>query len=188
MFNEEINELFYSLQNQLVAYTTQREPIWEDISVRQAQASMSQQHSGWGTYDNFSYVSQQAYNFERGNYFNNNAGYFSQPHNKIQSYYFLGWGTYDNFFYGNPSMQNQESSSSYYQEQIRKLSNEELFLALKKEIKKDKDALEMRWPNKETNMEANMETMMDANLIANIETNYINNSKEMCVVMDRIAI
>ena len=85
-------------------------------------------------------------------------------------------------------MKNQESSSSCYQEQIRKLSNEELFLALKKEIKKDKDTLEMRWPNKETNMEANMETMMDANLIANIETNYINNSKEMCVVMDRIAI
>ena len=46
----------------------------------------------------------------------------------------------------------------------------------------------MRWPNKETSMEANMETKMDANMIANSVTNYINNSKEMCAIMDSIAI
>ena len=38
-------------------------------------------------------------------------------------------------------MQSQESSSSYHQEQIRQPSEDELFLALKEEIKKDKDAL-----------------------------------------------
>ena len=38
-------------------------------------------------------------------------------------------------------MHSQESSSFYYQEQFRKPSDEELFLALKEEIKNDKDAL-----------------------------------------------
>ena len=65
----------------------------------------------------------------------------------------------------------KESSSFYYQEQFRQPFDDELFLALKEEIKKDKDALEMRWPN--------METKMDANMIANIGTNCININKEM---------
>ena len=113
-----------------------------DIVTRYAQAS----------------VSQQAYNFEGVNYFNNNASYFSQPHNITPSYYHSSWETYDSFSYGSPSMQSQESSSSYYQEQIRQTSGEELFLTLKEEIKMDKDVLEMQWLNEETDMERNMET------------------------------
>ena len=59
---------------------------------------------------------------------------------------------------------------------------------MKEETEKDKDALEMRWPNKETNMEANMETKMDANMIDNIETNYKNINRETGAILDRIAI
>ena len=44
-------------------------------------------------------------------------------------------------------MRNQESSSSYYQEQFQQLSNEELFRSLKEEIKKDNEALELRLLN-----------------------------------------
>ena len=40
-------------------------------------------------------------------------------------------------------MQPQESSSSFYQEQFLQPSEEELFIALKEEIKKDKESLEM---------------------------------------------
>ena len=61
MSNEEINELFYNLQKEFASRVAQREPTWEDILSRQAQASMS----------------QQAYNFERANYFNNNSVYFT---------------------------------------------------------------------------------------------------------------
>ena len=61
-------------------------------------------------------------------------------------------------------MRSQESSSSYYQEQIRKPSEEELFLALKEEITKDKEALEMRLSNMETKMDAKMIVDMDTNL------------------------
>ena len=85
-------------------------------------------------------------------------------------------------------MQSQESSSFNYQEQIKQPFKEELFLALKEEIKNDKDSLEMQWPNKETNMIANMETKMDANMIANIETDCMNINKERCPIIDRIAI
>ena len=53
-------------------------------------------------------------------------------------------------------MRSQEISSSYYQEQFWKPSIEEQFLALKEEIKKDKDALKMRLPIMETKMDANM--------------------------------
>ena len=101
-------------------------------------------------------TSQQAY-FEGANYFNSN-----------------------DFSYGNPIMRSQESSSSYYQEQFRQPSDEELFLALNEKIKKDKDALEIQWPN--------METKMDANMIANNGISCININKEMCSIMDRIAI
>ena len=41
-------------------------------------------------------------------------------------------------------MQSQRSSSSNYQEQFRKPSDEDLFLALKEEIKRDNEALEMK--------------------------------------------
>ena len=126
--NEEMDELFYTLQKEFASRVTQRAPSWEYIVERQAQASMS----------------QQAYNLEGVNYFNNNVGYFYQPHNYMTSYYHPGWGSYDNFSYGNPIMQSQEGSSSYYQEQIKKPSDEELFLALKEEIKRDNDALKMR--------------------------------------------
>ena len=72
-------------------------------------------------------------------------------------------------------MQSQESSSFYYQEQIKQPSDEELFLALKEEIKKDRDTLEMRWPN--------METKMVAKMIANMDTNLKNLNREMYVIM-----
>ena len=77
-------------------------------------------------------------------------------------------------------MQSQESSSSYYQEQFRKPSEEELFLALKEEIKKDKEALEMQLKNIELKVEANM--------IANIDTNLTNLSREMYAIMERTTI
>ena len=127
MSDEAINEFFYTLQKHYASHTTQRESTWENFAPMQAQAS----------------VSQQAYNFEGVNYFNNNEGYFSQPQNITPSYNYSGWGTYDNFSYGNPMMKCQESSSSNYQEQIKQLSEEKLFHALKEEIMKDKEALEM---------------------------------------------
>ena len=74
MSTEEINELFYNLQKEFASRVVQREPIWEDILPRQGQTS----------------TSQQAYNFRGVNYFNNNAGYFSQLHNMMPSYYQLG--------------------------------------------------------------------------------------------------
>ena len=74
-------------------------------------------------------------------------------------------------------MLSQESSSSYYLEQFRQPSIEEKFLSLNEEIKKDKDALEMRLPI--------MKTKMDANMIANINTNLINLSREMYAIMGR---
>ena len=77
-------------------------------------------------------------------------------------------------------MQSQESSSSNYQELIRQPSDEELFLALKEEIKKNKDALEMQCPN--------METKMGAKMITDIDTNLTNLNIEMCVIMDRTTI
>ena len=61
MSDEVINELFYTLQKEFSPCIIQREPTWEDISARQAQASLS----------------QQDFNFEGGNYFNSNASYFS---------------------------------------------------------------------------------------------------------------
>ena len=63
-------------------------------------------------------------------------------------------------------MQSQESSSSYYQEQIRKPLDEKLFLTLKEEIKKDNEALEMRL--------SNIEPKVDGNMIADMDINYIN--------------
>ena len=77
-------------------------------------------------------------------------------------------------------MQSEESSSSYYQEQIRQPSDEELFLALKEEIKKDDEALEMRL--------SNIEPKVDANMIADIDINYTNLNREMSVIMDRLTI
>ena len=77
-------------------------------------------------------------------------------------------------------MQSQESSSSYYQEQIRQPSVEELFIALKEEIKKDKDDLEMWLPN--------IELKGDANIIADNDTNLTNIGREMGVILDRIEI
>ena len=77
-------------------------------------------------------------------------------------------------------MRSQESSSSYYQEQFQQPSDEELFLAFKEEIKKDKDVVQMRLPN--------METKTDANMIAGIDINYKNLNREMSAVMDRLAI
>ena len=76
-------------------------------------------------------------------------------------------------------MQSQGSSNSYYQEQFRQPSNEELFLALKEEIKRDNEALEMRLPI--------MEPKMDANMIADMPTNLKNINREMYAIMERIA-
>ena len=77
-------------------------------------------------------------------------------------------------------MRSQESSSSYYQERFQQPSDEELFCALKEEIKKDKEALEMRWPN--------METKMDTNIIVDIDINHTSLNREMSAIKDRLAI
>ena len=61
-------------------------------------------------------------------------------------------------------MPNQQGSSSfYYQEQFRQPSNEEIFLALKEDIKRDNEALQMRFPI--------MEIEIDATMIADMGTN-----------------
>ena len=73
-------------------------------------------------------------------------------------------------------MHSQEDSSSYFQEQIKKPSDDELFLALKEEIKRDNEALEMWWPN--------IETKIDAKLIANMGTNSKILNKEMYAIME----
>ena len=75
-------------------------------------------------------------------------------------------------------MQNQGSSSSYYQEQFRQPFDEELFLALKEEIKRDNEALQMRLPI--------MEPKMDANMIADMGTISKNLNKEMYAIMERM--
>ena len=77
-------------------------------------------------------------------------------------------------------MQSQESSSSYYQEQLRQQSDEKLFRALKEEIKNDKEALEMHFPI--------METKVDANMIADMVTKSTNCSREMYAIMERTTI
>ena len=77
-------------------------------------------------------------------------------------------------------MQSQGSSSSYYQEQFRHPFDEELFLALKQEIKRNNKALEMWFPS--------IETKMDANMIANIGTNSKNLNREMQAIMERTTI
>ena len=164
MSNEEMNELFYTLQQEFASRATQIAPTWEDIVERQAKTS----------------TSQQAYNFERGNHFNNHTSYFSQPQNIMPSYNDSGWGTYDNFSHNHPIMQNQGSSSSYYQEQFRQPYDEELFLALKEEIKRDNEALQIRLPI--------METKMDANIIADMGTNSKNLNREMYAIMERSTI
>ena len=71
----------------------------------------------------------------------------------------------------------QRSSSSYYQKQFRQPSDEELFLALKEEIKRDNEALQMRLPI--------METKMDANMIADMGTISKNLNREMYAIMER---
>ena len=76
-------------------------------------------------------------------------------------------------------MHNEKSSSSYYQEQFRQPSNEELFLALKEELKRDNEALQIRLPI--------METKMDANMIADMGTNSKNLNREMYAIMERTA-
>ena len=77
-------------------------------------------------------------------------------------------------------MQSQESSSSYYQEKFRQPSDEELFLALKEEIKRDNEDLQIRLPI--------METKMDANMIADMGTNSKNLNREIYAIMERLAI
>ena len=77
-------------------------------------------------------------------------------------------------------MQSQESSSSYYQEQIRQPSFKEQFLALKEEIKKENDTQEMRLPN--------IEPKVDANMVEDIDTNLKNLGREMGAILDRMEI
>ena len=73
----------------------------------------------------------------------------------------------------------QGSSSSYYQEQFRHPSDEELFLTLKEDIKRDNEALQMRFPI--------METEVDATMIADMGTNAKDLNREMYVIMERMA-
>ena len=77
-------------------------------------------------------------------------------------------------------MHNQEGSSFYFQEKIQQPSDEELPLALKEEIKKDNEALQMRLPI--------MEPKMDANMIADMGTNPKNLNREMYTIMERTTI
>ena len=76
-------------------------------------------------------------------------------------------------------MQPQEGSSSYYQEQFQQPSDEELVLALKEEIKRDNEALQIRLPI--------METKMNANMIAYMGPNSKYLSKELYAIMKRMA-
>ena len=62
---------------------------------------------------------------------------------------------------------------------IKNNSGNELFIALKEEIKKDKEALEMQFPN--------IEPKLDANMITNIDTNSKNFNREMYAIMEKVA-
>ena len=95
----------------------------------------------------------------------------------MPSYNHSSWWTYDNLSYGHPIMQSQVSSSSNYQEQFRQPFDKELFLALKEEVKRDNEALEMKI--------LIIESKMDANMIANIGTNSKNINREMYAIMER---
>ena len=64
------------------------------------------------------------------------------------------------------------------QPQFRQPSNEELFLALKEDIKRDNEALEMRLPIIEPKVNANMKD--------NIGTNLKNINREMYAIMERM--
>ena len=77
-------------------------------------------------------------------------------------------------------MHNQEGSSSYFQEQIWQPSDEELLLALKEEIKRDNEALQMRL--------AITKHKMGANMIDDMGTNSKNLNREMNAIMERKAI
>ena len=77
-------------------------------------------------------------------------------------------------------MHNQEGSSSYFQEQTWQPSDEEILLALKEKIKKDNEALHMRLPI--------MELEMNANMIAGMGTNSKNLNREMYAIMERTVI
>ena len=74
-------------------------------------------------------------------------------------------------------MQSQGSSSSYYQEKLWQPYDKELFLALKEEIKRDNEALQMQLPI--------METKMDANMIVDMGINLKNLNREMYAIMER---
>ena len=67
-------------------------------------------------------------------------------------------------------------------------SEEELFLTLKYEIKKDNEALERRLSNIEPNIEANRESKLDAKMMEDINTNLINLDREMGGILDKIAL
>ena len=132
-------------------------------------------------------ATQQDYNFGGVNSFNS-MGYVSQLENYKPSYHHPNLGTYDNFSYGYPSTHIQDSSSSYFQEQVMQSSKQELFLTLKYEIKKDNVALKRRLSNIEPNMEANMETKLDAKMMEDMNTNLKNLGREMGGMLDKIAL
>ena len=69
-----------------------------------------------------------------------------------------------------------------------KPSDEELFLALKDEIKKDNEALERWLSNIEPNMEPNRETKLDAKMMEDMNTNLTNLGREMGGMLDKIAL
>ena len=131
-------------------------------------------------------MTQQDYNFGEVNSFNS-MGYVSELEKYIASYHHPNWGTYDNFYYEYPSTQIQDSSSSYFQEQVMQPSEEELFLALKDEIKKDNEALERRLSNIEPNIEANRETKFDARMMEDMNNNLTNLGREIGGMLDKIA-
>ena len=132
-------------------------------------------------------MTQQDYNFGGINSFNS-IGYVSQLENYIPSYHHPGWETYEVFSYEYSSTQIQDGSSSYIQEQVMQPSEEELFLALKDEIKKDNKALERRLSNIEPNLEANRETKLDGKMMEDMNTNLTNLGREMECMLDKIAL
>ena len=74
----------------------------------------------------------------------------------------------------------QESSSSYHQEQFRQPYDEELFRTLKDEINRDNKALQIRLPC--------TETKMDATMIEDMGTNSKDLNREMYTIMERMII
>ena len=90
------------------------------------------------------------------NYFNYNGGHHFQSQHIMSSCYHSSWRTYEDFPYRSQNFQSQVGSSYNYQEQIQQPSDEEMFYALRNEVKKDKAEWEAKMKDQVTNEEAPM--------------------------------